>query len=435
MSAFGTAYVYSQNSSQTITIQPASFTETASYIIFRVGDIYYAKNGTTGEVEFSGTNASYIINQVEMKLSSNGGGLITFKSGVYSLSSPIKAYNNIILQGESPYATIFYAENSDMGHIICHSGYTQGSSPPFGTPTYNFTVKNIGFQANPSDPADRAIFIRAYNLTVENCVFKGFYGYAVKVAYGENINLRFNKVLGTINGDGLHLLYCENAIIESNMVFNVHDDSIANVHSNWTVISKNIVIAKGSDGLGDGIAVWGNSHHVIITDNLVKNVAHHGISVKAYESKDPSEVTIKGNRIINACQNGIYLISTLTGNDTVRYITIVDNTINNVQWRGIYILGAGYGKIIGNTIIDVSQASDNTYDAILLDYSTDSNTYSNYWIIQGNQIYKTLTNDPRYGIFLHGKQHIVISNHVAAGETGKIQDNSSGSIVQNNLEE
>jgi len=58
-----TSYVLSQSSSQTITIEPASFTETASYIIFRQGDTYYAKNGTTGEIEFSGTGASQVIQQ------------------------------------------------------------------------------------------------------------------------------------------------------------------------------------------------------------------------------------------------------------------------------------------------------------------------------------------------------------------------------------
>ena len=93
-----TSYVLSQSSSQTITIEPASFTETASYIIFKVGDTIYAKNGTTGEIEYSGTDASTVIQQaINAILSLDGRGRIFIKSEIYDLST------TLTIEGKSPY--------------------------------------------------------------------------------------------------------------------------------------------------------------------------------------------------------------------------------------------------------------------------------------------------------------------------------------------
>ena len=95
ISAFGTAYVYSQNSSQTITIEPASFTETASYIIFRQDDTYYAKNGTTGEIEFSGTDASQVI---QSAIDSTPEGGFVFVKGDIVIDSTITITKSITYQ-------------------------------------------------------------------------------------------------------------------------------------------------------------------------------------------------------------------------------------------------------------------------------------------------------------------------------------------------
>ena len=56
----GVSYV-SSNGTVTVTVTPKSLQETASYVIFKEGSTYYAKNGTTGEIEFSGTDAATVI--------------------------------------------------------------------------------------------------------------------------------------------------------------------------------------------------------------------------------------------------------------------------------------------------------------------------------------------------------------------------------------
>ena len=114
----GGAIAYSQSSNENITIDSGSFTETASYVIFKVGDTYYVKNGTTGEIEFSGTNAAtvinYAINHVPVKCS-----VIYIKSGVYVLNSPVEitSYREDlrIVGGRD---TWFNITNNDCGILI-----------------------------------------------------------------------------------------------------------------------------------------------------------------------------------------------------------------------------------------------------------------------------------------------------------------------------
>jgi len=69
----------------TITIEPGSFTETASYVIWTDGTYVYAKNGITGAVDFKGTDASTVIQSAVKALTS--GGKIFIKSGTYWLNT------------------------------------------------------------------------------------------------------------------------------------------------------------------------------------------------------------------------------------------------------------------------------------------------------------------------------------------------------------
>ena len=71
-----------------VVIEPGSGVETASYIIFQDDEGWvYAKNGSTGEIEFSGTDASEIINDAIGNLAS---GRIFFKKGTYEVGESIQ---------------------------------------------------------------------------------------------------------------------------------------------------------------------------------------------------------------------------------------------------------------------------------------------------------------------------------------------------------
>jgi hypothetical protein len=78
LASFRVGVIYAQ--STTVTIQPESFTSEVSYIISTDGTTVYARNGRTGQIEFSGTDAGTVIQQVVEVLPE---GKIFIKSGDY----------------------------------------------------------------------------------------------------------------------------------------------------------------------------------------------------------------------------------------------------------------------------------------------------------------------------------------------------------------
>jgi len=62
--------------------------QTADYIIFTDGAYYYAKNGKTGKIDFSGTDAATVINQAI-----NSNTTIVIKQGTYYIKTPIQITN------------------------------------------------------------------------------------------------------------------------------------------------------------------------------------------------------------------------------------------------------------------------------------------------------------------------------------------------------
>jgi len=70
----------------------------ASYIIWTDGSTIYALNGTTGEIDYSGTDAVTVIQNAIDALPD--GGKIIIRTGIYELTNSIFAKSNIIIEGE-----------------------------------------------------------------------------------------------------------------------------------------------------------------------------------------------------------------------------------------------------------------------------------------------------------------------------------------------
>jgi hypothetical protein len=179
------AYIYASHSSPPPAIvEPGSMVTEASYIIFTDGaGNYYARNGSTGKIEFSGTDAATIIQQAI-----NSGGLVFVKNGTYNFNSFI--FTNIIsgggLVGESMTGVIFDLTNAPTNHsgVISVDQYaTIVIRSRQGFRLENITIKNhkptvggsaaaIGFGEHNSnclatDVVVRNIrFIKAYGLGI-----------------------------------------------------------------------------------------------------------------------------------------------------------------------------------------------------------------------------------------------------------------------------
>jgi hypothetical protein len=72
-----------------------------SYIVFTDGSRYYAKNGSTGMIEFIDTDASNLMQNVVNALAGRGG-RIFIRSGVYNITKPVKLIPNLVIEGEAP---------------------------------------------------------------------------------------------------------------------------------------------------------------------------------------------------------------------------------------------------------------------------------------------------------------------------------------------
>jgi len=92
--------------------------QAASYIIFISGNKYYAKNGITSQIDYSGTNATTVIQSVIDTLTS--GGYLFFKAGTFNLSTYLTHdASNIVFKGLGASITIFnYSGAGISGYAI-----------------------------------------------------------------------------------------------------------------------------------------------------------------------------------------------------------------------------------------------------------------------------------------------------------------------------
>jgi parallel beta-helix repeat protein len=72
----------------------------ASYIIWNEGSTIYARNGSTGIIEYSGTDAATVINNAITATSNKGGGTVFIKAGSYTIGSSIILKSYVTLEGE-----------------------------------------------------------------------------------------------------------------------------------------------------------------------------------------------------------------------------------------------------------------------------------------------------------------------------------------------
>lgn len=108
--------------SWTTTIETGSMIDMASYVIFKDGSTYFAKNGTTGVIEFSGTNASQIIQSA-----SEAEGTICFV-GSFEITHAIQISNDVKFEGGW-----FYTDNDIYMFQVT-------------IPTIKLSMTNMGFE-------------------------------------------------------------------------------------------------------------------------------------------------------------------------------------------------------------------------------------------------------------------------------------------------
>jgi len=182
---FGTAsYVFSQNTQQLIFVESGSFTETLSYVIENRSSIIYAKNGTTGEIEFNGTDASQVINCAISTLASKGGGSILFRAGKYALSSSIIIKDKISLIGEmeskvGSAVTIFTRADGFTGDMlkteVVYVDALEKNTQDIKIKNLIFNGGNVGTCLNLTN-VDTAVIEEVRVAYCDTAIYLGYYG-------------------------------------------------------------------------------------------------------------------------------------------------------------------------------------------------------------------------------------------------------------------
>jgi parallel beta-helix repeat protein len=114
---------------------PGNQLSTASYVIYRE-KIFYAQNGTTGRIDYSGVDAATVIQSAIDALTD--GGLVVLRRGVYSLTRSIIVRQGIDLLGE-------------QGAVLRVGDSSQNSTNPFNLLEVmgdNATIENIELDGN-----------------------------------------------------------------------------------------------------------------------------------------------------------------------------------------------------------------------------------------------------------------------------------------------
>ena len=313
----------------------------ASYIIYKDGTTYYAQNGQTGVNDYSGTDASTVIQSAINALGTNGG-KIFIKAGTYTLSTSIIFQKNQTIVGEGVDVTIL-----KMGTVVTNKPIFKSYAWENSLSDYwmdNVEIGNMALDAN-SQPIDTSWFhnIRYSHIHDLKCINTYACG-AVIGTFGSNLDQ--------------NVLY-RNLIENIKVVGNITTNSdLMIVAGQIDSIIRNIELSGGG---GSGLTMAANLRTKFI-DIVIHDQSGLALSLEPAGNDRISDVEFIRPLIYNSTQDGFGSTHTLSyySND----ITIVDPIIYNVN-RGIV------AQLINGLRIDGGLIHDNKSGSIFINSCKD----------------------------------------------------------------
>jgi hypothetical protein len=377
--------------------------QTASYIVFQDGSLTKMKNGTTGQVDASSTDASQIINWAIGNLTS---GLIFVRCGKYNeIKLSVGAGKNITLLGENVNGVIFKRVGGEWLDRMIKGTDTSTNAP-------RLHIENIQFN---STEFDGQVTIGDYFTEFEAYNLKGYGNSTLEVEGQTTAFIAIASLKTTIEnshiedfGYGSYISNYDYVLVDGNYIKNCGTVGLGTVevmNDNATVILTNnilidcgwddegLVIDRGSGqptvnitGLIQGNIVFNPTKPnfngaimaiqvsgVQICDNIVVDIGVSStvglISVTGSANYPSSDIVIKNNKITT----GGIGISVKYCSDT----RIVDNDIickTNAILTGIYFVdvnsSATIQRIHDNDIQVISGGSTVSYGISIEGYAS-----------------------------------------------------------------
>lgn len=327
--SLGTSAYASISLSYDTVFEEGSGIETASYIISRDGSTYYVKNGDTGEIAYSGTNAKTIINNVIDAIPSEGG-RIFFKVGTYLIRDTVYYTddlfiidkNNLRISGEGWGSIIRLDDN------VC-SG-TDGCSF-FRVTASNVTFDNFCIDANYQN---------------QGTIDPSKDGYNIHMATTAKDFSMYNMYSKFATGDGVELSGIRASVVnckfeecwEHDIHFNGVRDAVA---------TGNLLLNEINNGMISTYASNGDTEHISISGNVIRGGNEDGIKIGGGPN-DTRYVNVDGNVLIGQGRHGIWAYKGDVG--TSEYISITNNIVKGANAHGIYIQEGEHYTIDANMI-------------------------------------------------------------------------------------
>jgi hypothetical protein len=418
-----------------------------SYIVFTDGVRYYAKNGSTGALELSDTDASRVIQYAVDMVGRGGGGVVHIRRGLYIITRAIvdNGYDYVEVSGEGRGTVLKVADGvaTSVFKIWYRTGWVirdlvidgNKANVPAVTPAppadYDGTQNGINFRGT--------MYSKILNVEVRNVKYHG-----ISLWDGSS----FNEVRGCYihdNGDDTSpyketggLLIFRNSmnnVVQGNIsAYNFRRQFYISVGSSRNVIVGNILIGGVFTGsatagilLGDGV-----ENSVVVGNLVIGDGTHpyHGIVLVEYAGVKARFNLIAGNTIYRPGNYGIYTwgddyYSEIVGNyifspgavgiEVARNDVVVNNRVYGAGFHSI-VVKTGYAYVIGNHI-------EGGRDGILLINATNTQ-------VRGNIVLKSTS----YGIREYGaSDHNMIVENIIRDVPTPVLRLGANTVIRRNI--
>lgn len=328
LSVFYVGYYVGANSGSTI-IERGSFVETASYVVFKDGSTYKAKNGTTGAIDYSGTSAVTV-----MQTAVNAGTKTIVKEGVFEFSGSAP---HIVIPTKHTFLGAGIDKTIFRGINASSKGYMIMTKPEYDQSGYVEYVEIGGFTVDAQNLATNGVGLQDLR-----------YSYVHDIKVTGNYD-GVGVVIGTKAGD---FNVCPNNLVER--IYVGIDEYKVSVGDQMIVAGQIDSVIRDfhiKGGGGSGLTMACNLR-TTFSDFIIHETTGSAISVEPAGNDRVNQVDFVRGKIYNITGAGVFT-SDLQQNYYANDITL-DSLMTNNTNQGIILSGIRGAKVVNCEILNVN---------------------------------------------------------------------------------
>jgi len=382
--------------------------ESYSYLIWTDGTTTYAKNGSTGKVDYSGTNASMVINNSLII-----GRSIKMSCGMFNITSTIRIPSNTLFAGSGACTILLAASDINM----IENNNLLGDK--------NITITDFSIIGNLSHNNSRAI--RAGHLeysTIKNLYIYSFSTGHIYIGSSDFLLVENIFIDGIDNTRAAHGIYwddCDHCRIFNNEITRTHFGIYMRGSNDGEIESNHISHTNGT-----GIEIAVNSQRIIVTGNSITAAGENGIQIV-----QSAQNIVSGNRVFQSTLFGLWIRNSAT---IIPEGNVISNNIFSKSGRdGIAIAGQS-NNVINSNLLVINGQTGGEYGGISITTDTGGQQ-SNNNTITGNLCYDNQAVPTQsWGIIeINTDYNTIVGNNCWGNKVSQIHVNSSNTKHTGNI--